>query len=191
VLVDGVWEPQANGPPQYRERSAEELARIATLVRSSVGFDERRGDKVEVVAMRFAEPPMPADSGERGFFDIAFTSSTVARIIESALFALVALVAILLLGRPAVRRLVTLAKPSQSGALAGAGAAALTGAGGSGLPAVAGAAGPEQDGMVTLAMVQGQMRASSINQIQQLVESNPEQSLNVIRRWIAPPEEPA
>jgi flagellar M-ring protein FliF len=79
---------------------------------------------------------------------------------------------------------VTLAKPSQTGALAGA-------AGGSGLPAVVGDAGPEQEGMVTLSMVQGQMRASSINQLQQLVESNPEQSLNVLRRWIAPPEEPA
>jgi flagellar M-ring protein FliF len=130
------------------------------------------------------------DSGERSFFDMAFTSSTVARIIESALFALVALVAILLLGRPAVRRLVTLAKPSQGGALAGAaGATAL--AGGAGLPAVAGAPGSEQDSMVTLAMVQGQMRASSINRLQELVDSNPEQSLNVIRRWIAPPEEPA
>jgi flagellar M-ring protein FliF len=195
VLVDGVWEPQANGPPQYRDRSAEELARIATLVRSSVGFDERRGDKVDVVAMRFAEPPLPIDSGERSFFDIAFTSSTVARIIESALFALVALVAILLLGRPAMRRLVTLAKPSAGGALAGAagaaGAAALTGGGGAGLPAVTGGAGPEQDGMITLAMVQGQMRASSINRLQELVDSNPEQSLNVIRRWIAPPEEAA
>ena len=189
-LVDGVWEAQANAPPQYRVRSAEELARIATLVRSSVGFDERRGDKVEVVAMRFAEPPLPVDSGERSFFDIAFNSSTVARIIESALFALVALVAILLLGRPAVRRLVTLAKPSQSGALAGAaGSTALAGAGG--LPAVAGAATADQDGMVTLSMVQGQMRASSINRLQELVDSNPEQSLNVIRRWIAPPEEAA
>jgi flagellar M-ring protein FliF len=198
VLVDGVWEAQANAPPQYRERSAEELARIATLVRSSVGFDERRGDKVEVVAMRFAEPPLPVDSGERSFFDIAFTSSTVARIIESALFALVALVAILLLGRPAVRRLVTLAKPSQSGALAGAaGSTALAGAGGGGggggggLPAVAGGTTADQDGMVTLSMVQGQMRASSINRLQELVDSNPEQSLNVIRRWIAPPEEAA
>jgi len=190
VLVDGVWEPQASGPPQFRERSAEELARIATLVRSSVGFDERRGDKVEVVAMRFAEPPLPLDSGERSFFDIAFTSSTVARIIESALFALVALIAILLLGRPAVKRLVTLAKPAQNNALASAaiGAAALAGAGGGGLPAVTGA---DQDGMISLAMVQGQMRASSINQLQQLIDSNPEQSLNVIRRWIAPPEEPA
>jgi flagellar M-ring protein FliF len=130
------------------------------------------------------------DSAERSFFDIAFTSSTVARIIESALFALVALVAILLLGRPAMKRLVTLAKPSQSGALAGAaGGAALAGSGG--LPAVAGGPAQDPEGMVTLAMVQGQMRASSINQLQQLVESNPEQSLNVIRRWIAPPEEAA
>ena len=195
VLVDGVWEAQANAPAQYRERSAEELARIATLVRSSVGFDERRGDKVEVVAMRFAEPPLPADGGERSFFDIAFTSSTVARIIESALFALVALIAILLLGRPAVRRLVTLAKPAQGGALAGAAgaSAALAGAGATaGLPAtVGGGAAPEHEGMITLAMVQGQMRASSISRLQELVDSNPEQSLNVIRRWIAPPEEPA
>jgi flagellar M-ring protein FliF len=190
VLVDGVWESQANGPPQFRERSAEELARIATLVRSSVGFDERRGDKVEVVAMRFAEPPLPVDSGERGFFDSVFTSSTVARIVESVLFALVALLAILLLGRPAVKRLVTLAKPAQNSALPSAtGAAALPGGGG--LPAVAGATDAEQDGMVTLAMVQGQMRASSINRLQQLIDSNPEQSLNVLRRWIAPPEEPA
>ena len=140
--------------------------------------------------MRFAEPPLPVDGAERSFFDIAFTSSTVARIIESALFALVALVAILLLGRPAMKRLVTLAKPSQSGALAGAaGGAALAGSGG--LPAVAGGPAQDPEGMVTLAMVQGQMRASSINQLQQLVESNPEQSLNVIRRWIAPPEEAA
>ena len=111
---------------------------------------------------------------------------------ESALFALIALIAILMLGRPAVRRLVTLAKPAPGGALAGAagGGAALTGASG-GLPAVTGAGGAEQDAMITLAMVQGQMRASSINQLQQLVESNPDQSLNVIRRWIAPPEEPA
>jgi flagellar M-ring protein FliF len=206
VLVDGVWEPQANGSPQYRDRSAEELARIATLVRTSVGFDERRGDKVEVVAMRFAEPPLPPDSNERSFFDIAFTSSTVARIVESALFALVALIAILLLGRPAVKRLVTLAKPAQTngqigsaaantmtaGALAAGGAAIAGPQGGAGLPMVqGGAASSDPESMVSLAMVQGQMRASSINRLQELVDTNPEQSLNVIRRWIAPPEEAA
>jgi flagellar M-ring protein FliF len=193
VLVDGVWEPQLNGPPQYRDRSPEELARIATLVRSAVGFDERRGDKVEVVAMRFAEPPVPMDAGQRSFFEGLFTSSTVARIIESFLFALVALIAILLLGRPAVRRLVTLAKTSQPGpALAGAGGAAALAAGSTGLPAVQGAnAGQDNEELVTLAMVQGQMRASSINRMQELVDTNPEQSLNVLRRWIAPPEEPA
>jgi flagellar M-ring protein FliF len=65
-------------------------------------------------------------------------------------------------------------------------------AGSTGLPAVQGAnAGQDNEELVTLAMVQGQMRASSINRMQELVDTNPEQSLNVLRRWIAPPEEPA
>ena len=39
----------------WSQRTPEELARIAALVRSAIGFDERRGDKVEVVSMRFVE----------------------------------------------------------------------------------------------------------------------------------------
>ena len=38
-------------------RSAEELERIARLVRTAIGFDEKRGDHVEVVNMRFAADP--------------------------------------------------------------------------------------------------------------------------------------
>jgi flagellar M-ring protein FliF len=54
VVVDGV--PDANGAVQ--ERSQEELGRLAGLVRSAVGFDERRGDRVTIEQMRFmAEDP--------------------------------------------------------------------------------------------------------------------------------------
>jgi flagellar M-ring protein FliF len=67
----------------------------------------------------------------------------------------------------------------------------LAAGGGGGLPALQGDATPDGEELVTLAMVQGQMRASSINRMQELVDTNPEQSLNVLRRWIAPPEEPA
>jgi flagellar M-ring protein FliF len=54
VLVDGVREPGADGTSAFRERTAEELARLAALVRGAAGLDERRGDRVEVVSMRFA-----------------------------------------------------------------------------------------------------------------------------------------
>ena len=196
VLVDGVWEAGANGAaPAFRERTAEEIARIAALVRGAIGFDERRGDTVEVVSLRFAEPPAGAPA-EAGMFDLAFSSTTIARLIESALFALIALIAILLVGRPAVGRLVTLANraPGAAPAIGGAATAALPGGpAAAALPGQAGEApalpgAPEGDAMVSIAMVEGQMRASSITRMQDLVERHPEESLSVVRRWMAPEE---
>jgi flagellar M-ring protein FliF len=40
--------------------------------------------------------------------------------------------------------------------------------------------------MVTLAKVEGQMRASSIAKLIQLVEKHPDETLTVIRRWLTP-----
>ena len=183
VLVDGVWEaPAGGGAASFRERTAEELQRITALVRGAIGFDERRGDAVEVVSLRFAEPP-PGDAAASGMFDLSFSSTTLARLMESALYALVALLAILLVGRPAVGRLVT-AVNRPAGAIAGAagGAAAIAGeAAPAALPGTA-----ENDAMVSLAMVEGQMRASSITRLQDLVDRHPEEALSVVRRWMAP-----
>ncbi len=195
VLVDGVWEPGANGAAAiFRDRTPEEVARIAALVRGAIGFDERRGDTVEVVSLRFAEPPAGAPT-EPGMFDLAFSSTTIARLLESALFALVALVAILLVGRPAVGRLVMLAnRPAPAAAIAAGAAGAPVLAGAAGAAALPGQAdrvaalpaGVEGDAMVSIAMVEGQMRASSITRMQDLVDRHPEESLSVVRRWMTP-----
>lgn len=198
VLVDGVWEPQANGPPTFRERTAEELARIATLVRSAVGFNEQRGDKVEVVSLRFADPPT-GDAAAQGMFDLNFSSTTIARLIESGIFALVALLAILLVGRPAIGRLAAAVSPPAlaggaggAAALAGGAAGALNADGTPALPGQAGAAGAlaaggdGNDAMVSIAMVEGQMKASSIAKLQELVDRHPDEALTVVRRWLAP-----
>jgi len=200
VLVDGVWEPQPGGSPTFRERTPEELQRIATLVRSAVGFNEQRGDTVEVVSMRFADPPVAAPE-PRGLFDLSFSSTTIARLIESALYALVALIAVLLVGRPAIGRIVaTLAPPAPAAAIAGApggggGAIASGAAGAAAIAAAPGAkggelaaVGEEGEKMISLAMVEGQMRASSIAKLQELVERHPEETLAVVRRWMAPEE---
>ena len=192
VLVDGVWEAQASGPAQFRERTAEELQRISALVRGAIGFDERRGDAVEVVSLRFAEPPS-GDAAAGGMFDLSFSSTTIARLVESALFALVALIAILLVGRPAVGRLITaITPPASVPALAGDGRTAVGGPAAAGaLPGAAGAA-PALEGaeaaeaMVSIGMVEGQMRASSIAKMQELVDRHPEEALSVVRRWMAP-----
>lgn len=194
VLVDGVTEPQPDGPPRFRERTAEELARIAALVRAAAGLDERRGDRVEVASMRFAAPEAETAPEAAGLLGaLALPPAMLARLVETALLALVALAAILLLGRPLAGRLAAaLAPPPAALATAGAAAGALpNGAAAEALPEAgrdaAGALPPAED-MVTLAHVQGQMRASSLQTLTRLVEAHPEETLAVLRRWLDPAE---
>jgi flagellar M-ring protein FliF len=194
VLVDGVNEPQEGAPARFRERTPEELARIAALVRSAVGFNEGRGDKVEVVSMRFAEAP--AEAPTAGPLGLDIPHAMLSRLAETAVLGLVAVLAMLLLGRPLVRRL-SLSLGSQP-ALGGAGGATPPGgARGAALPgAPKGAALDAEDQpaslehqeekMVNLAHIQGQMRASSIARITQLADDHPDEALGVIRRWLAP-----
>ncbi len=40
--------------------------------------------------------------------------------------------------------------------------------------------------MVSIAMVEGQMRASSITRMQDLVDRHPDEALGVVRRWMTP-----
>jgi flagellar M-ring protein FliF len=191
VLVDGITE---NG--QWRERSAEEIARLTALVKGAVGFDERRGDKVEVVSMRFANPPENGSDQPAGFLGLDFSAPLITRLVETALLSLVALAAILLLGKPMVGRLTaTLVPQGAAAALARGepGAAAVAGA----LPHEAGAPGtpgaPPQltaaEEMVSLAHVEGQMKASSIQALADLVAAHPDESLSVVRRWLTPSEQ--
>jgi flagellar M-ring protein FliF len=209
VLVDGVWEPQEGAPPRWRERTAEEIQAITALARSAVGFNEARGDRVEVVSLRFAEPP-PAEAPREGFVILGQTvpPALVGRIVESSILALVALVAILLLGRPIVGRLgVALAPPGTlvaarvAGALPGGVTIDATLVGPGGTAAVAGAAGGAaalpggggegaggNDEMISMARVEGQMRASALQELAELVDRNPDESAAVIRRWLTPEE---
>ncbi len=192
VLVDGVWEPQPGGVATFRERNAEELQRLSSLVRSAVGFDERRGDRTEVVSLRFAEPPGAGAADPAGFLGVALPPAAMARLIESAVFAVIALLALMLVARPVMGGLK--ASLAARAALAAPGAGGVAGAGGAlagpdGLTALPGtdASGRTQaddDAMVSVANVAGQMRASSLARMARLLEAHPDEALGVIRTWL-------
>ena len=57
MLVDGSYAKNDKGESVYQPRTKEELDRIAALVRTAIGFDQKRGDQIEVVNLRFAEAP--------------------------------------------------------------------------------------------------------------------------------------
>jgi flagellar M-ring protein FliF len=191
VLVDGSETTGPDGKITWKPRPPEELDRITTLVKSAIGFDARRGDQVDVVSMRFAgqEQAEPAQPG--GLFAFRLDKADLMHLAQTALIGIVGLLALLLLVlRPMVARLTTLAPGTTVVAsLQGPAAAmALSGPPGS-APAAALAAPPtlpllEDESMVNIAQIEGQMRASSLRKITELVEKHPEETLSIVRGWM-------
>ena len=191
VLVDGVAEPVEGGPPRLRERNAEELARLVTLVRGAVGFNEQRGDRVEVVSMRFAEVELPAPPA--GMFGLDLPQAVIARLIETTVLALVGLLAILLVGRPVARRLAIslMPVPALAGAVAATDPRGQPMLDGQGRPMMVAAPteGGAPEAMLTISQIEGAMRASSLKKLVEMVKHQPDEALNVVRGWLAPGDE--
>src|SRR6201747_2987848 len=107
VLVDGSYVKNEKGEMVYQERNKDQLDRIAVLVRSAIGFDQKRGDQVEVVNLKFAEGPMVAPLTEpTGMFGmLQFTKDDVMYVIELAVMMLLGLVVLFMVIRPLVKRI--------------------------------------------------------------------------------------
>src|SRR5712672_3573833 len=119
VLVDGSYSKNEKGEMVYADRNKEQLDRIAALVRSAIGFDQKRGDQVEVVNLRFAEAPAvvlpPEPTGLLGM--LQFTKDDVMYIIELGVMMLLGIVVLFMVIRPLVKRVLTAdAIPALTGA---------------------------------------------------------------------------
>jgi flagellar M-ring protein FliF len=185
VLVDGSYAKNDKGDVVYQPRTKEELDRIAALVRTAIGYDQKRGDQIEIVNLRFAEAPAAQiQEPSAGFLSfLQFTKDDIMRAIELAVMALLGLVVVLFVVRPLVRRILA---PEEPRALA-AGAPAL--AGGEAQAALPNAPmappGPSQASqMIDMAQVQGQVHAQSIQKVGELAERNPHETVAIVRQWL-------
>jgi flagellar M-ring protein FliF len=192
VLVDGTYNKNDKGDMVYQDRSKEQLDRIATLVRSAIGFDQKRGDQVEVVNLRFAEAPTVAPVAEpTGLLGmLQFTKDDVMYVIELAVMMLLGLVVLFMVIRPLVKRIIAdeVAAPALGAgmlpAIADGGAPAATSAGaGQGL--VPGVNNTAQ--MIDVAQIQGQVHAQSVHRVGELAERNPNETAAIIRQWLSEP----
>ena len=192
VAVDGVNGLPVKGKPgPYAPRSAEEMAKIDTLVKAAVGFDAKRGDQVQVLNVRFDQPAMQA--GASGA-PLSFDKNDILRAAELGVMLVVAGLLVVFVLRPM---------------LGGAGA----GAGGGRIPALASAAGgvaalqplgeggahgmlasasggqallsgPDSEARIDIARIEGQVRASAVKQVADFVERHPEESVSILRSWL-------
>lgn len=133
VFVNGIYQEGPNGQSEYQERSASELTRLETLVKSAVGFNEARGDTVSIDSMRFMDYSM-ALGEQQGPTLSGMLAENMDYILRLA-FALI-LVGLILafLVRPVLNRIFP--APEDNLALAGGGTAALSGGDGAAMPAL-------------------------------------------------------
>ena len=106
MLVDGSYAKNDKGDIAYQPRTKEELDRIAALVRTAIGFDQKRGDQIEIVNLRFAEAPAAPIQEPTGLLSfLQLTKDDIMRAVELAVMALLGLVVVLFVVRPLVRRI--------------------------------------------------------------------------------------
>ncbi|MFL5100521.1 MAG: flagellar basal-body MS-ring/collar protein FliF [Xanthobacteraceae bacterium] len=108
VVVDGIYAKNDKGELTDQPRPKEEIDRIAALVRSAIGFDQKRGDQVEVANLRLAETPTISMSEPAGWMGmLQFTKDDIMHWIEVGVMSLLALLVLLLGVRPMLRRIMT------------------------------------------------------------------------------------
>lgn len=198
VVVDGTYSTDANGARTYAPRSEADMANITALVRSAVGFNETRGDQVQVTNMRFAEPEVT--SGEEATSEplLGIESAIWLKIAEVLILSVTALLVFLLVVKPMIRRLTT-----PPGAPEATGPAALPG--GQGAPAIAHAtpappgataqigaapaqaALPRRENMIDVSQIEGQVRESAVRKIGDVVQAHPEEAMAIVRTWLHQP----
>jgi flagellar M-ring protein FliF len=194
VVVDGTL--TGDGPtPAYKPRTAAEMAQITNLVKSAMGFQQVRGDQVQVSNMEFAR----MDSGEGTPAPKPLLGLDAAywfKIIEAAIMCVTALLIGLFVARPLISRMFASNAAGGAQPVAFLGTSPVAGA----LPAPAAPAGaiateasgpqvllPAPQPGIDLSRIEGQVRESSVKKIGEVVNAHPEEALAIIRTWLHQP----
>jgi flagellar M-ring protein FliF len=178
VLVDGTYASAADGKKAYTPRPENEMTQLATVVRTAIGFDEKRGDVVDVVNMRFNDDTIAAADAEAAPL-LDLSKADMMRIGEIVVLTIIGILVVLFVFRPILRRIFEGAKqvPKAPEALPAG-------------PETPALAAPERDvaaeieKMIDVNQVEGRVRASSIKKIGDIVDKHPDETVAILRNWM-------
>jgi len=199
VLVDGTYNIDEEENRTYQPRSDEELQQIETLVKSAVGYDEERGDTIEIVNMQFAE----IDTGDGlSVADLlfGFERNDILDAVEILAVSVMVILIILLIVQPMLGRLLAsgtgsskpdldtdlLTSSQSAGMISGPIASAQEGDGQiSGPVATADNAGQQDEAMIDMQSVEGKVKASAVKKVEDIVDNYPSETVSVLRGWMS------
>lgn len=188
VVVDGRYTKDEDGNKVYEPRSQEELDQIQNLVKSAVGFDEDRGDAIEVANLQFAQIDTNDDLLDEQML-FGFDKGQLLDVAEFLIVGIMIVLVALLVLQPMVNRLLEVeggsaaideeleadllaARPSQ--ALEGPSSGDLETPDGEGA----------EDSLIDIAGVEGKVKASTIKKVEEIIENHPNETVAVIRSWM-------
>jgi flagellar M-ring protein FliF len=188
VLVDGAYERNEDDERIYRPRTQEEMEMLASLVKGAIGYDQNRGDVVEVINMRFADIELPEPPPLDVFF--GFEKQDLLQIAEMLVILILAILVILLVVRPLISRAFE-ALPGAMSSMAEGGRMiadqAQLAAGALAAPPSPDGAMPEEEmfeELIDIDRVEGRVKASSVKKVGEIVEKHPDEALSIVRNWL-------
>jgi len=202
VVVDGTYTTDAQGNSTYAPRDQATLDQLTQIVRSAVGFDQARGDQVQVTNLQFAARPELAAAGTSspGLFD--FTRDDLMNAAQMAVTLLIALALVFFVMRPLLKRVMS----PEGGALAlpvsaevNPGAMGPGNFGPAGVnsqlpnlsnadlndPSVVADGSPRVPAWMNNARQMGEQQAQTLRTVGTLVDENPKQAALIVRDWLA------
>ena len=212
VVVDGVTKGKGK-KAKWEPRSKEELAQIERLTKNAVGFDADRGDKVAIETMRFILPePIKVPEEKKAL--LGLNPEDLKTIIMTMTIGLLAMIAWFFILRPMFRvRNVSSSTPALEGSeeklailqdLLQDKQLALPDADSVTNEMIEQAKSGDEEALLKLieardrneielsseneidvANIEGRIKDSLVNKIGTIIEKNPQQSLAVLRQWIA------
>lgn len=201
VLVDGMYNVDKDGNKEYTPRNQQELDNIKALVSSAIGYNANRGDKLEVVNMPFTNnEEMFAGSGT-GTVLMGMDKDDLFRLAETGLLGLVSILVVLLVLRPMASKILVpreemssayMTNPDGTMMLDNDGKPMLSGPHVSTLMIEKNSAmamsevshDPEEELMVDIDAVDGKIRASSIQKVNEIIDRYPTEAVSIVRSWM-------
>jgi len=180
--VDGRYSTDPSGNSVYAPRDQTELDQIKALVRSAIGFDEARGDQVEVVNMQFAERPDAQGPGTEGPGLFDFTRDDLINWAQMGVTLIISLALVFFVMRPLLKRALA---PEERAPLALTSSAEIE----PGLPVIPDlpeeATPPTAAPWVNGARAMGEAQLETLKSVGQLVDENPKQAALIVRDWLS------
>lgn len=199
VVVDGTYTTDAQGNSTYAPRDQATLDQITALVKSAVGFDQNRGDQIQVSNLQFADRPDLTAQGTAapGLFD--FTRDDLLNMAQMAVTLLIGLALILFIMRPLLKRVMapeaaplTLPQSAEvsNPGLAGPGNFGPAGISSPITPLPGNSRLPEDDearvpDWVRNAQSLGEQQIQTLKTVGGLVDENPKQAALIVRDWLS------